>query len=500
MRFFLTALLLSSLVLWSCTDDTASLGIDVMPEGDNVTALSAVYTATSTTVENDAVLATTNTCHLGCIVDPDMNVRTTCNFLAQFHVPDLFSLPKLDRIVKDDEGNPVADSCDIRIYFDEYFGDSLATMKLYVQDLSFDNILDENEQYYTNLDPSQFLDNSAKVQKTLSYAVKDLTRPSDETDGSTYYRSVVIKLPASYGQYLMQKYYDSPESFSNSYHFIHEVCPGFYFKSAGGVGSMITSSLMALDVYFRYHTQNEAGNDTIVDGMQRMGATEEVIQCTSIENDYPGSLTVDDLNNEPGSYVKTPAGLLTEMTLPVSEIVDGENLDGEHYNDSINQVQIVLRRYQNKTDNAYALPTPSNLLLVRKDKMKSFFENNELTDSKESYLASYDSDDNLYRFTNIAQLITILKIERDEKAGVTAGMDAATRRQLYAQWEAENPDWNKIYLVPVKADYTSSSGSTGSSSQTLTRIQNDLGLTSAKLEGGKDTPLEVTVIYGRFSR
>ena len=500
MRNFLSVLLLSFFVFWSCTDDTASLGMDVMPQGDNVTALSAVYSATSTTVENGAVLATTNTCHLGSIVDPDLNVRTTGNFLAQFHVPDLFSLPKLDKIVKDEEGRPVADSCDIRIYFDEYYGDSLATMKLYVEELGFDNILDEKAHYYTDLDPKMFLASSPRVQKSLTYAVKDLTRPSSETDGSKYYRSVVVKLPASYGRYLMEKYYTSPESFSNSYRFIHEVCPGFYFKSAGGVGSMISSQLMGMNVYFRYHTQDASGNDTIVDGMQRMGATEEVIQCTSIENDYPGSLTLADLNDAPGSYVKTPAGFITEVTLPVSEIVDGQNLDGEFYNDSINQVQMVLRRYQNAGENSYSLPTPSYLLLVRKDKMKSFFENDELTDSKESYLAAYNSSNNVYQYTNIAQLVTILKIERDKGAGVTTGMETATRRQLYAKWEAENPDWNKIYLIPVKADHTTSSGPTGTSSETLTRIQNDLGLSSAKLEGGKDSPLQLNVIYGRFSR
>ena len=92
----LALLLLSGAIFAACTDDTSSIGMDVMPDGDQITTSSAVYQFTTTTVRADSVLANTSKSHLGSIIDPEMHVRTTCNFLAQFHVPDNFTIPSKD--------------------------------------------------------------------------------------------------------------------------------------------------------------------------------------------------------------------------------------------------------------------------------------------------------------------------------------------------------------------------------------------------------------------
>lgn len=491
----LALLLLSGAIFAACTDDTSSIGMDVMPDGDQITTSSAVYQFTTTTVRADSVLANTSKSHLGSIIDPEMHVRTTCNFLAQFHVPDNFTIPSKDKLYIPESGNVEADSCVIRLFFDEYYGDSLATMKLNVHSLSKEHVMEEDDKFYTNLKPSDYLDTTSPVTKSVSYAVKNLAVSSSQNSGTRYYRSVVVKLPVSYGTYLMEQYYADPTNFSNSYKFIHNVCPGFYFESAGGVGSMITIDRMCLDLYFRYHSTTTAGNDTIVDGMQRMGATEEVIQNTQVENNYPQGYTADDLANATCSYVKTPASLFTEATLPVSDIVGGT-----HYTDSINQVKIVLRRYNEDQRDDYNLSCPNYLLMVRKGKMKSFFEDNKIANSSDSYLTQYSSSNNVYQFSNIARLITLLKQERDNGAGVVASDTEAQRQAKYAVWEAANPDWNKVMLLPVDAEYATITSTTGTSSKQLMRIRHNLGLTSARLEGGKDNPVEVSVIYGTYNR
>lgn len=491
----LALLVLSGAVFAACTDDTSSIGMDVMPNGDQITTSSATYQLTSTTVKMDSVLANTSKSHIGSIIDPEMHVRTTCNFLAQFHVPDNFTLPSKDKLYMPTDGKVEADSCALRIFFDEYYGDSLATMKLNVRSLSKEHVMEEDTKYYTNLDPAQYVETASPIEKSVSYAVKNLAVSSSLNSGTKYYRSVVVMLPASYGTYLMEQYYADPTNFSNTYKFIHNVCPGFYFQSTGGVGSMITANMMSLDVYFRYHSTTTEGNDTIIDGMQRMGATEEVIQNTRVENNYPQGFTPDDLANATCSYVKTPASLFTEATLPVSDIVAGT-----HYTDSINQVKIVMRRYNVDERDDYNLSCPQYLLMVRKGKMKSFFEENKLTNSIDSYLTQYSSSNNVYQFSNIARLITTLKQERDEGAGVVLSDTEAQRQAKYAVWEAANPDWNKVMLIPVDAEYATITSSLGTSSKQLMRIRHNLGLTSARLEGGKDNPVEVSVIYGTYNR
>lgn len=495
-KITLSLLIGGALVFGACDDDTAFVGMDIMPEGDNVTAHSKVYNLQTTTVKMDSVLANTSTCYLGSIVDPEMRVRTTSDFLAQFHLPQNFKLPDADKMVKNEAGNIAADSCDIRLYFEDYYGDSLATMKLSVQALSKDKPIDENLLYYTNIKPNDFVDKSSPYNKSVSYAVKDLSRPDKETSGSKYYRQVVVKLDKEFGTQLMKAYYEHPEYFKNSHQFIRNVCPGFYFESAGGVGSLLTTSLIGMNVYFRYHTVNEAGRDTIVDGMQRFGATEEVLQCNRVANDYPGSIDVDQLDNLTSTYLKTPSGLFTEMTIPVSEIVAGE-----HYADSINQAKITIRKYNNQTNSDYALPTPEYLLMVRKDEMGQFFEKKKLPNSSDSYLSSqFSSVANAYQFSNVAQLITNLMIERDLGAGIEKGDSEATRNAKYQAWELKNPNWNKVMLIPVAVKHTTTTNYYGQIVKTLQSVRHQLGLTSARIEGGKNSPLKVEVIYSRYSR
>ena len=267
------------------------------------------------------------------------------------------------------------------------------------------------------------------------------------------------------------------------------------FKGDGGVGSVLSAEMMGLNLYFRYHTKTEAGNDTVVDGMQRMGATEEVLQNTRIVDDYPDAMTLDEVQQQNCTYMKTPLGLYTELTLPVADIVAGE-----HYRDSINQVQLSLRRYVPTSGSKDVFPCPQNVLLLRKADMFTFFEKDKLPDSKTSYLTQYNASTNVYQFANIATLVATLKKERDEGAGVMPTDSEEERNRKYAAWETENAEWNKVVLVPVRADYTNSTNIYGISTQTLLRVRNMLGLTSVKLEGGADTPIQVQVVYSRIAR
>ena len=102
---------------------------------------------------------------------------------------------------------------------------------------------------------------------------------------------------------------------------------------------MITTKNMALNVYFKHSVKLTEEKDTIIDGMQRFGATEEVIQCSSIDNQFPGNSLDELLKQNNCTYVKTPASFFTEMQLPISKIVEGE-----HYKDSINLAQINIRK------------------------------------------------------------------------------------------------------------------------------------------------------------
>lgn len=474
--------------LFACDDTTDSFGSSVMPEQDLLVTTTETFKINSKTLKMDSVLASTSTCYLGAVVDPETRAKTTCNFLAQFHIPENYSLPEREQLLLSEDNEVIIDSCDIRIYFDKYYGDSLTTMKLLVQELDTTKVMEEGQTYYTNIDPKKFL-NSASAQKTsLTYAVKDLMRPSTETEGSSYYRSIRVPLSTDYGKFLIDKYYEQPNYYKNSYMFIHHVCPGFFFEVTGGVGSMVETVITTLNVYFKYHTTTEAGKDTIVSGLQQMAATEEVLQNTQIENKLPSEML--DASND-YTYIKSPAGLCTEITLPINEIIAGE-----HYNDTINSASFALRCYKDNTHNIYNLSAPPTILMIRKAEQYSFFEESKLT-STQAYISNHNPQTNAYTFSNISQLIKIMKDERDIACEVLPTDSEAERLAKYQQWETENPDWNKVILLPVRAEYSSSNSGYGNTSQTLMRIHNEFGMHSAKIQGGAQG-IELSVIYSRF--
>ncbi len=77
-----------------------------------------------------------------------------------------YKFPELDKMVLDNTGRPFADSCDIRIFFDKYYGDSLTTMKLLVQELDTNKVMEENVRYYTSLKPEDYVNRETVYKKS----------------------------------------------------------------------------------------------------------------------------------------------------------------------------------------------------------------------------------------------------------------------------------------------------------------------------------------------
>ena len=102
--------LLAGALFAACSDDTAKIGVDVMPDGDKITTSAQHFNLSTRTVQVDSVLANTSKSQLGSIIDTEMRVRTTCDFLAQFHVPDNFILPKKELLYMEQPGVLKADS------------------------------------------------------------------------------------------------------------------------------------------------------------------------------------------------------------------------------------------------------------------------------------------------------------------------------------------------------------------------------------------------------
>lgn len=426
--------------LISCDDNTGSLGGSVIPGNDAIFVDTATCWAESRSIAVDSVLGKTSKVYLGRFTDPQTNSLFEADFIAQFNC--------------EEGGNVFPDSIpgdssvrvELRLFFTTYFGDPTNTMTAEVYELK--ETLQEGEKYYTNLDPTPFIEENPLATKV--YTATDYTLEDSELNDSEHYSNVSIPLPNEIGTEMIRKYRSNRELFANASNFIDSICKGYYIKSSKGDGTVIYVDQATLNIYFQ-----DSKSDSIF--VTQFAGTEEVLQANRFNTDA-NSLKPLIMDNT-CTYLKTPAGIFTEVTLPIDEIMEN--------NDSINATKISFQCYNDAFDTKYKFGIPQTLLLVHKDEMYTFFEKNKLTDNISSFYAIYNSTYNRYDYSNISNLISYCKSK-------------------YGQ----SDDWNKVVLIPVTTITDSNSY--------IVNFRHDFSLNSVRLVGGKDK-IKITVIKSRFN-
>ena len=458
-------------MLTACDEDTASLGI--VDNTDLIVSTDGTFDVRSQTVLLDSVVTNSTKCYLGQIYDEETKTSVKADFATQFHTLENYNLPAKELMVTNEQGEIEADSVDVRLYFSNYLGLSTNPMKVDVYELDSANVLEEGKKYYADIDLDSYLPENAKPLTSKVFTPSDYTLDEADRTSTSHDDNVFIRLPNAYGTRIIRMIYDHPEWFANSWQFIHHVCPGLYFKLHSGLGTILTLDVSTMNVHFRYR---DAQKDTIYSAYSRFSATAEVIQCTRIQNSDLSSFVGD---SKPYTYLKSPAALATELTLPVDEVF------ASHERDSISQARLVLTRLNNEVQSDNSLSIPQNILLVRKKELRKFFNSPKTPDSKTCYVASFDATYNTYTFNNLSRLLTLLY---HEKAN---GM--ASENLTSEQWNLKYPNWNKVTLVPVEVNTNTTSAGTTS----VTSVSHDFSFTSTRLVGGSE-PLKMQVIYSSY--
>ena len=472
---YLCALLLAALI-YSCDDSTTGIGTDLIPGGDKIPANTDSYEFTTRSLLADSVYARTSTAYLGRYTDEHYG-EFTSDFIAQFTCMDNFEFEEeLTKVI----------GVNIQLQYGSFFGDSLNAMRLQVDTL--DKVIPEKElsTFYTSVNPKDYYNEKGKPIAVKAYSAVGPSTSLDTiytTSSGTSYRSIIqtIKLPNSLGEHIFNKYKENKDYFKTPETFIKNVLKGVYIRSTHGDGTILYIDGLTLGLNFEALIESSSGKrDSLVYKNYFFGATKEVIQANHFSNDNQ----LEELAKDPDrTYVKSPAGLFTEATFPITEIYN------EHKRDTLNGINVSFTRY-NEKDSKYKMGTPQYVLMVRKKDMFSFFEENKITDSQTSFLSSYSSSNNSYTFSNIAPLITYCIEER--KNGIIAAGGYPDQEEDGKKWETENPDWNKVVLIPVNAEYDSQGN--------LVSISNSLGMESATLKGGTnpDNKLKMQVFYTTF--
>lgn len=489
----------------SCTDDMSELGLSTMPREDKITAFHGLEIVPVNGAFRDSMYIRTGYPLVGSITDPVLG-EVTAGYMAQFYASKniemtdygmshtgavdsavfhilrtsvmnkdwKYGLSKLDPngiytpeafrkrgMVWDSIVNNDIDSMTVRIYYQTYYGDSLAPQQLTVYQLPDNAKLDEepDEHFYNGEWIDKAMNDYCKdeyiigrksftaANRVLSDSVRHLSsylpyieiKLSDELKEKFLHASVEASIKRD-NRFGGQKAYPQyADIFSNIATLREQWMSGIAVKSTFGTGCIVKVYNTAVYFFYRsFHKYDKDGtllrnpDDTkdstyTLSHVQYMAVTPDVVQMSHVTSEIgvskekliAGFKMNDDIvgasqtNEDSCHIIVSPQGFYATVDLPVGKIMR-RIMDTVSSQDSayfLNGANFSLMCEKPEGDLFMSIP-PKNLLMVQQDNMTKFFENRNLADSTIS-VASYSADSVMnkiyyYHFGNISSLINNL--------------------------------------------------------------------------------------------
>lgn len=470
--------LIAVLFLFSCDDQTSGLGGSLTPQDDIITVSNDSCFAVSRTIKaNDSLIVMSTQCLLGRFTEEYSGSKLESGFLTQvgcmenFYLADsvygigdhVFPQWFLDKIAGE---KPYY--ANLKLYYTGYFGDPANPIRIEVYPI--DSMLDANLRYYPDVDPKLYYDSQSQPLATIAVSGRNLQNSDSIRSLTGYNPSITIPLPDSVAKTILEAYFnpDTKHYFNDSKSFMQNLCKGFYVRCSQGDGTMLYIDRTILEVNFKFIGFDDDDEPVLESLIAEFPGNSEVLQL----NCFKWTGLEDNLSDNSSTWIRSPFGILTEITLPIDEMKDNDYV--------LNAAQ--LRLSTSVTPSSQYKPSvPTYLLLIRKDKVQDFFSMNSTTDNTESFVAVYSSKYGTYTYDNIAAMVEKMYGDRSDWIKENNGSTDA--------YESVRPDWNKVVLIPVNANLSS----TGS----VISYDVDIKMHQAKLIGG-DTPIKIKTIRSRF--
>lgn len=439
----------------SCNDTLDQVGFTIQPGKDRLAVGIDTLQLQARTVQVDSMFGETNYPVLGEYADPVFG-SIKSEYIAEFYLPKGMDFKE----------GAIIDSVRVEVAYTSIVGDSIAPMRLSVYKVakSLKGFAD-----YTNVDPKKFADMSELLGEQIftgrnsTYRNRSFTAEDYSTvNYKEYY--INVEIPDSIGESFLTEYKKPGNGKLSDTDTFREFFPGLYFTTSFGNSTILSADMTSLFIYYKYNDVkgSSTGQDTIRTGVFKLNNTPEVRQINHIESN-----NIELLKDNPTyTYIKSPAGVNTELKFPISEI--HENLQSK----ALNLVNFTVYALPDASDNEMVkLSPPDYLLLINKDSLNGFFENRKLRDNVTSFLSEkFDASTYSYKFNNISSLIN-----------------------YYNQANDGEPYDLVYYLIPVEATYSTVQQGY-SSQQMLTKIQNLMWPTATVLDK-REGSLQLELIF-----
>ena len=426
-------------LLSSCDDSLKNLGFTIQPESDRITVgtdslFMKVKTVSVESLLPDGMFAKTKSPVLGEYKDPLFG-STKSDYVGEFYFPEGNKFPDA----------AIIDSVKVGVFYNSWRGDSVAPIGLSVYEV---NKSLPGGSHFTNFDPTQYVDIDAPIGRSI-FSPANIEVPKVEREESDYYHRAFVDLPKSIGQRIqdLTEANDNLDTDSFKEHF-----KGLYLTTDFGSGAIVTVDHTYLYIHFNYVDEKGSSlkEDTIRSGSMILNTTPEVIQINQIKNNNDKLLE----ENAEFAYIKSPAGVYTEVTFPFTEKADKLN------NQALNLAKFTVTALPDRDSELKFKLNPSPyLLLVNKDDLKEFFEMRKVPDNITSFYAQLDQTTYTYNFGNLSPMVNHYKEENDGEVkdltyvlvpidvGIT---NVNNQAQITAVYNQMTPTATTIFKSPSK--------------------------------------------------
>lgn len=458
------AITLSTLTFVACDDDSTSLGSSIQPGGDDIFVGADTLSLTAVTRSfNDSVYARTVYGLLGEYTDPVFG-KIKSDYLCEFYCAE-------NTIFKDPYKMGITiDSVRLNTEFTYFSGDTVSPMGLSVYEVT----KPLKAFFFTSVKP----ENYCNMQKLLGQSIFSIQDVPDTLINSALVRTISTNLDLELGKRFYKEWIDSDSlTFKNS-NALKEFFKGVYVTTNFGSGSIINVDYTEFDIYYTYTYQkgdaaaSTAKRDTT--GVFRLPVTSEVIQMNHVKNTPPAGMITQTPAEK--TYMSTPAGLYTEVTIKLNDIVNIA-IAGAGKNAVINAANFKL--LGNTEEEAKSgLSRPSDILFINKDSLTNFFIKRKLQDSQTSFVIQRDPTSNSYNFGNLASIIN--------------------HYAKYYQGQGVSPLPDLKYLmIPVTATRIQTTNSSGYAVTVITDLYNQMFPTTAILRTEPEN-MKMSIIYSKY--
>lgn len=438
-----------AVVFVACDDDLGQLGESIQPKDDDINAKGDTISLKAATYSfEDSVYARTVNGLLGEYIDPVFG-KVKSDYMTELFCPDSmgFKNPNNKKIT--------IDSVLLKTEFIDFTGDSVAPMGLSVYEVTEPL----KAFFFTSVDPAKYTSNMSKLLGQNIFSIQDLP---DTVISGYHLRTISTQLNLSLGERFYKEWVDSKGTFKDS-DTMSKFFKGIYVTTTFGSGTIISTEQTAFSIYYTYQIRNVANTaDSAAVGIFSLPVTPEVIQMNRVKNSLPsGMLGQSDVQ----TYLKTPAGVYTELTIPLKDIMNSVGKDRV-----LNAANFKIKGFTEQEEKS-GLIRPSYVLVINKDSLTNYFYDQRYSaSSKTAFVVSRNTTSNTYDLGNLAYVINYYTD--------------------YYKNQAELPDL-KYLIIPVNV--TASTTTSGA----ITDVFNMMYPTSAILRTDPDN-MKMTVISSKY--